>query len=335
MSKLSLDSFETVFKQAMKLIFAKEDSIRNELIFCFNSVNIVSLTPERVVSKLSRIYTKSSLTEKTCLEEIVTTLFKNGARVEEDKAMGKDSREKDNEAEILNLGEKKKGKKNDSLHKGIMLYCWTDFISNIGDASAEKREYAKASLKLLRIGCSFYSEWVFKNLKDIFGILKTWINADRFDYVVIGEMINMFSYVEPIDEHEALEVDLFLKLANYFIVKQQGTDDENWYFAASCLTKAIFKLKEHPEVHAQKLLKTLSSFLTGEDKMHSREFFGKNTSQRNFLGGFTQGKDIYTQESEFDNNDIEEFFERKLSQVMFVAGEVALSLLGECDKIET
>lgn len=148
MSKLNLDSFETNFKQAMKLIFAKEDTVRNELLYCFNSVNIVGLTPERVVSKLAKIYTKSSLTEKTCLEEIITVLFRNGNKSEDEKNKGKESKDKDTEMEVLNLADKKTGKKNDSLHKGIMLYCWPDFINNIGDAKPKNREATKASLKI-------------------------------------------------------------------------------------------------------------------------------------------------------------------------------------------
>jgi hypothetical protein len=186
---------------------------------------------------------------------------------------------------------------------------------------------------VLRIGTSFHKSWVAINKQDIFGLLRAWLSADRCDYVVIGELIQIYSNI-PLDAQstETKDIDLFLKLTNYFIVKQQGTTDPNWYFAAGCLVKSIFKLTKRPEVLTQLLLKTLSSFLTGFDRISASDFFGSNNTQRNYLGALSEA--VNTQGNAFDNN-VDKNFENKLSQVMFVAGEVALALLAEADKVES
>lgn len=81
MAPLYLESFDSVFKLTMKLVFHTDETIRNEVIKTFSSINIHDLTAERAVNKFAKIYVKSDLNEKTCVEEILKILFSNGAKL--------------------------------------------------------------------------------------------------------------------------------------------------------------------------------------------------------------------------------------------------------------
>ena len=318
--RMNIKGFDEIFKKALKLVF--NENVKNDVINVFTKINIDNYAGTRAIESLCKYYIEGSYTEKICQMEIVKILFANGKQ--------KDQKE---EAEKQQYGEyQKRAPKNvNMLHNTIIPTCWVEFLNKIGERDPDEQEVARACLKIMKIGVQYYPGWISKNIKEVFEFMRCWMNAERYDYDVIAELCEVCQYLDPKSEEDAQDIDLFCKVATYFICKKQGTDDPHWYNASLSLIKLIFKVKKRPETVAQNLLKNLSSFITNTDQISSRSLFGNDDTNERFLG--TQSKGVQSQINDFDAN-IDQYFENKLSQVMFVAGEIAIKLLGEADKIE-
>jgi hypothetical protein len=246
-TQMELKSSRPLFFESFKLIWIKEQQIKDELLRIFHRVFINKYSAEQVIENLISVFNECDLNARVSLEEIVNQLLK------------RDCDERDGKA---NHGI-------DKLQISIKKNLWDIFLQ-IYTESAQREKCIKV-LKLLKLCTNLYPQWIPDNITSIFEVIKDMMTTGFSDFEILAEFSGILTGL--VSENTELK-DVIVKSLMYFLLKYQGTFDPYYPHFMEKVVYVIFSFKKNPEVVCDYLVKRLTTFLTKDSlKNYSQPLF--------------------------------------------------------------
>lgn len=294
-----------------------------------------------------------SLTDITCLEELIGNILTWNQQVDE-----KDRDKKQNRYYIK---------------AQVFNQLWETFVKELENKDPAKNvDIMHNSLRIIRMSTIYQKDILNSNKYiSLIEILKSQLKCQNPDWIIIQETAHV---VEINRQHlKSDHINSFIKILLFLLIKFQGTDNNNWYCAAEKIIDMLFIAKTNSENLAQFLIKKCTKSLMSKDNntlnVQTQDLIGEfpvtpnkeaidsqagPANQPNLLNAPSQALQpnqvteratplktpvnaMEEEEEEMDNQGAKKssnLFEIKLSQLLFIVGHVALKLLVYVSNIE-
>ena len=121
----------------------------------------------------------------------------------------------------------------------------------------------------MKISLDFSPEWIQGSIKKIFELFKGFLEQRLADLRVLSLLVEIFIACKG--ELSSENQDTALKTLVYFLLKNQGCEDQSYFSVAENVVLLAFVLRNDPEKFSEFLIKRLSSFLGQGTELWSSE----------------------------------------------------------------
>ena len=314
--KLRIQSADKGVRKMLTLIMKPEKNIKEEVIKAFKTIYFdYSLNKDVQAASLVYFCAQLNFSEFTCIDELFKYILSDNKF---DKSVFK---------EIWKILLKRA----ENEIKNIKSF-------NIDELNEKIRVIEKESLTALQLIniASKYEEEILLNYSDLYiknihaNLIKKQIN-----WVIIKHSLQGLIKIYPLKKD--ISESCLLRIAKA-IVREYGSQDNNWFAAVKEMIDTIFQIVNEPEKICEYLIIKLSQpFFISEDPIKNEETHNKFLTQ-NLLSQVPI--DINSQipfsnhTNTVSNNNNPNISPMKLAQLIFVIGHVALNMVIYGEKLE-